>query len=141
MNIERIAKLSKYNSKKVKVDGIEFDSKQESRFYLYLKEKLDRKEIKSFELQPSYELTPKFIKCGKTIRAITYAPDFKVIYNDDTIELYDVKGFSTQASEIRKKLFDYRYPDIKLTWITYVKKYGGWIETDKLKKIRKENKK
>lgn len=133
--------MSKYNSKKVIVDGINFDSTQESSYYLLLKDKLANKEIKSFELQPSYELTPKFIKNGKLIRAMSYAPDFLIVHLDDSIECIDVKGFSTQASEMRKKLFDYRYPDIKLTWVSYVKKYGGWIEISELKRLRKFNKK
>lgn len=132
---------TKYNSKKIIVDGIKFDSMQESSYYLLLKDKLANKEIKSFELQPSYELTPKFMKNGKLIRAMTYAPDFLIVHLDDSLEAIDVKGFSTQASEMRKKLFDYRYPDIKLTWISYVKKYGGWIEINELKRLRKENKK
>lgn len=133
--------MSKYNSKKVIVDGISFDSSMESKYYLYLKDELANNRIKSFELQPSYELTPSFIKNGKKIRALTYAPDFKIVHLDDSIELIDVKGFASQASEIRKKLFDYRYPDIKLTWVSFVKKHGGWIEVSELKKIRKANKK
>lgn len=133
--------MSKYNSKKVIVDGINFDSKSESDYYIVLKDKLANKEIKSFELQPSYELTPKFMKNGKLIRSMSYAPDFLIVHLDDSLEAIDVKGFSTQASEMRKKLFDYRYPNIKLTWISYCKKWGGWIEISELKRLRKLNKK
>lgn len=132
---------NKYNSKKVIVDDIEFDSKVESEYYLYLCKKLRNNEIKDFHTQPSYELTPKFMKNGKLIRAMSYAPDFLIVHLDDSLEAIDVKGFSTQASEMRKKLFDYRYPDIKLTWISYCKKWGGFIEYDELKRLRKLNKK
>ena len=31
--------MSKYNNKKVVVDGMEFDSKKEANYYLYLKQK------------------------------------------------------------------------------------------------------
>lgn len=131
--------MTKYNSKKVEVDGIVFDSVLESRYYLHLKERLANGEIKNFILQPSYELTPSFEKNGKKVRAITYKPDFLIRHLDDSMEAIDVKGFSTQASEMRKKMFDYRYQNIKLTWVSYVKKWGGWIEVGELKHKRKEN--
>lgn len=133
--------MSKYNSKKVIVDGIEFDSKIESQYYLFLKNRLDNKEIAAFWCQPSYEITPKFIKMGKQIRATHYTPDFLIRHLDGSLEAIDIKGFPDTASELRKKWFDYRYPEIKLTWLSYVKKYGGWIEYDELKKKRKESKK
>lgn len=132
--------MSKFNSKKVIVDGIQFDSRLESRYYEYLKERLSKGEIKKFTLQPIYEITPKFEKEGKTIRASTYTPDFLIRHLDDSMEAIDVKGFATQAGELKKKWFDYRYPNIKLTWVAYVKKYGGWIDTNDLKKVRKNAK-
>ena len=40
-------------------------------------------------------------------------------------------------------MFDYKYPDLKLTWVARSLKYSstGWIEYGELKKIRRENKK
>jgi len=132
--------MSKYNSTKIIVDGITFDSKLESAYYIYLKDRLAKNEIKGFMLQPTYELTPSYIKEGKKIRPTTYTPDFLIKYLDDSVEAIDIKGFPTQASELKKKWFGYRYPNIKLTWITYIKKYGGWIEVDELKKRKKKRK-
>lgn len=134
-------KKQKFNAKKVEYDGYIFDSKVEKDFYIHLSEQVQSGKIKSFTTQPNYLLQPKFTKYNKNYREISYTPDFKIIENDDTIKLYDVKGMATQASELRKKLFDYQYPDIELIWITYVKKYGGWIDFESLKKKRKENKK
>lgn len=134
-------KKQKFNAKKIEYDGITFDSKLECEYYKELMLKVKNGEIKSFSIQPKYILQDKFTKYGKNYREISYSPDFMIINNDDGVTLIDVKGFSTPASEIRKKMFDFQYPDIQLIWLTYVKKFGGWIETDKLKKLRKDNKK
>ncbi|HIG0358897.1 MAG: DUF1064 domain-containing protein [Clostridium sp.] len=134
---------SKYGAKKIVIDGITFDSKDEGRYYLYLKELKAKDKILNFERQPKYELQPSFKKYGKTHKAITYAPDFLIYHLDGSEELIDVKGTETQQGNMRRKMFDYKYPDLKLTWISRSLKYSstGWIEYDELKKIRRENKK
>ena len=134
-------KKQKFNAKKIEYDGITFDSKVECEYYKELMSKVMNREIKSFSIQPRYVLQDKFTKYGKNYREITYSPDFMIVNNDDSVTLVDVKGYSTPASELRKKLFDFQYPNIQLIWLTYVKKYGGWIEIDQLKKLRKDNKK
>lgn len=138
--------MSKYKNKKVEIDGIKFDSKDESLFYLYLKAEKKIGTIKDFELQPKYELIPKFTYRGEVRRAITYTPDFKVISWDNVTVAVDVKsmGTATQQGELRKKLFEYKYPDIKLMWVCRNLKHGnmdGWIEYEDLKRIYRENKK
>jgi hypothetical protein len=135
---------SKYGANQIVVDGITFDSKDEAKYYEYLKMRKAKGEILNFELQPKYTLIPTFRKNGKTNRAITYSPDFLIYHLDGSQELVDVKGFSTQQGELRKKLFDYKFPDLKLTWIARNLKHGnehGWIEYEQLQKIRRENKK
>ncbi|MFL8799010.1 MULTISPECIES: DUF1064 domain-containing protein [unclassified Clostridioides] len=135
--------MSKYNNKKIIIDGIKFDSKDESEYYLYLKERKANGEIKDFGLQQKFELQPKFKKDGKSYRAITYTVDFAIYKWNGEVVYIDVKGYSTQQGELRKKLFDYKYQDKILIWISKSKKYGvdGWIEYSELKKKRKENKK
>ncbi|AKC63196.1 Protein of uncharacterised function (DUF1064) [Clostridium sporogenes] len=134
---------SKYGAKKIVIDGITFDSKDEGKYYLYLKELKAKDKILNFERQPKYELQPSFKKYGKTHKAITYAPDFLIYHLDGSEELIDVKGTETQQGNMRRKMFDYKYPDLKLTWVARSLKYSstGWIEYDELKKIRKGNKK
>lgn len=135
---------SKYNSEKINIDGITFDSKHEAKYYEYLKSMKAKGEILNFELQPTYILMPGFTKNGKKYREMTYTPDFIIYHVDGSEELIDVKGFSTQQGEMRKKLFDYKYPDLKLTWVARSLKFGdehGWIEYSELQKKRRENKK
>lgn len=133
--------MTKYNSKKVEYKGITFDSKSELQYFQELEEKVANGEIKSFSIQPTYTLIESFEKFGKKYRAMTYTPDFLVTHNDNSIQLVDIKGFGTIASEMRKKLFDYKYRDVELIWLTYSKKYGGWVRYHDLIKLRKENKK
>ena len=119
------------------MDGITFDSKMESDYYKHLAEKLQNGEIRSFECQPVYLLQDKFKCRGKSYKAITYKADFKVVHNDGSVEVIDVKGFETTDFKIKKKMFLFKYCQTKLTLVTYVKKYGGWIELEELQRKRK----
>lgn len=132
--------MSKYNSKKTKVDEITFDSKMEAKYYIYLKEQKKNGHIKDFELQPEFILQPSFLKHGKKFLPIKYKADFKVINIDNSIEIIDVKGFTTADFNLKKKMFNYHF-DFPLKLITESKIDGGWIELDDLKKARKERKK
>lgn len=131
---------NKYNNKKVTIDGIEFDSKIEARYYEHLKELEKQGVVSEFLLQKKYLLLEGFDKNGKRIRPIHYIADFEVHYADGTIEVVDIKGFETPDFRIKKKLFEYRYP-FELKLITYSKIDGGWIELEDLKKARRERKK
>jgi len=135
--------LSKYKAEKIVFDGINFDSKDEAEYYKYLLRLKAESKIINFELQPKYTLISAFKKFTKSYAKMTYTPDYLVYHLDGSLELIDVKGFSTQQGEMRKKLFDFYYPDLKLTWMAKSIKYGvdGWIEYEKLQKIRRENKK
>ena len=105
---------SKYNNQKTMVDGIKFDSKKEAEYYCQLKLLKQAGKIKDYRLQPRYELQPAFKKNGKKYRAITYIADFAIINNDGTTEVVDIKGVETQVFKIKKKLFEYMYPDLNL---------------------------
>lgn len=138
--------ISKYNNKKVIINEIKFDSRDESLYYLLLKSQKENGLIKDFILQPKYELIPKFEYFGHKRQAMTYTPDFNVIHLDDSMTAVDVKsiGTATQQGELRRKLFEYRYPDIELIWVCRNLKHGdkeGWILYEDLKKIYRDNKK
>jgi hypothetical protein len=138
-------KAPKYRNKKATVDNVSFDSKDESIYYLYLVEQKQNGLIRDFELQPQYELVPAFVYQGRKRKAITYTPDFKIIHNDGHIDVVDVKsmGSATQQGELRRKLFEFKYPDILLRWVCRNLKHGdeyGWIDYDELKKIYAKNK-
>ena len=131
----------KYNNNRITVDQIRFDSQEESRFYELLKRMKANGEILNFELQPKYLLQPAFKYNGKTVRAITYTADFLIYHNDGTEEVVDIKGMETQQGLMRRKMFWYKYPDLKLTWLSRSIKYGdenGWIDYDALKRKRKQ---
>jgi hypothetical protein len=130
---------SKYKSKKVEVDGIKFDSKLESEYYKLLQEKVQNGEIAGFRLQPRYLLQAPFKKNGKHYRKVEYVADFEVLHLDGAIEVVDVKGYETKEFAIKRKWFERLY-DHKLTVITFKKKYGGWIELDKYKRLRRKKK-
>lgn len=55
-------KYSKYGAKKVTVDGITFDSRDESKRYKELKAMLDEGKIDNLRMQVPYELIPKQVK-------------------------------------------------------------------------------
>lgn len=127
---------AKYHNKRTTIDGITFDSKAEANYFLQLKWLQDNKQILFFRLQPSYLLQESFDKYGKKFRRIDYKADFEVHHLDGSIEVIDVKGVETEAFKIKRKLFEYKYPH-KLSLITYSEQWGGWIEADKLKKLKK----
>ena len=131
--------MTKYGNKKVVVDGIKFDSKLECDYYLKLKRDKDLGLIKDFELQPKFLLQPKFKKNNKSYRAITYTADFKVFYNDGSVEIIDIKGMKTTEFKLKEKMFEYNFPNLSLKCLSYVKKYGEWIDFDELTKIRRNN--
>lgn len=95
---------SKYHNNKPIYKGETFDSKKELEYYLLLKDRERRGEIKNLARQTVYEIQPSFKdKDGKTVRAITYKADFS--YYDLTDEQYhiiDVKGFRTEIYKLKK---------------------------------------
>ena len=139
-------KQTKYNSEKVTVDGIAFDSKDEARFYEYLKDLKTREKILNFDLQPKFVIIPSFKYQGKTEREATYTLDFKICKANGKEEYIDVKslGTATQQGQLKFKLLKSLYPELDFKWICRNKKYGnqgGWILYNELKKIYNKKKK
>jgi hypothetical protein len=130
--------LSKYNSKKVEYKGVLFDSKIECDFYQHLERNLG-KGYDHIELQPRYELIPKFDNQRKT----EYIADFALWKDNKLLEVIDVKGMPTEVAKLKAKMFRHKYPKIKLTWICEAPKYTGqeWITYEELIKARRKRKK
>jgi hypothetical protein len=135
---------SKYNAKKVVVDGIKFDSQAEANFYEHLKQAKEEGIIHKFSLQPEYELQPKFTNPrGKVIQPIKYKADFLTVNWQGEQRVIDIKGVETADFKIKKKLFEYKY-DQSLILICEAPKYLApqeWIELGELKELRKKRKK
>jgi hypothetical protein len=118
-------RTSKYNAKKVEIDGIKFDSKAEGEYYLHLKQQVTERQILGFERQKRMLLQEGFNVEGVKgkIRPIFYVVDFIITENDGTLTYVDVKGMETDVFKLKKKLFMKRYN----TALLKVKKTkGGW---------------
>lgn len=104
--------MSKYRNKETIVDNIKFDSKAEANRYIELKILAKSGHIKQLELQPKFILQEKYINNkGKTVRAITYKADFSYIEKGKLI-VEDVKGMETKEFKLKKKMFEYKFPEI-----------------------------
>lgn len=110
---------SKYHSKKVKLDGMIFDSKKEARRWLELKALEQAGEISCLDRQVKYVLIPSqrepdFLgsrggkKKGKLLeREACYIADFsyKDKYGNEVVE--DTKGLKTSDYILKRKLMLY----------------------------------
>ena len=129
------------NAEKRTYNGIVFDSILEMKYYRdVLLPKVESGEVINYVLQKPYELQPKFVHNGKTIRPIQYVADFYIAYKDGSEEVIDTKGYGDQVAILKRKIFWYHYPDVDYKWVTYVKKYGGWIDYEEYKKLKKIDK-
>ena len=92
----------KYGNHKTEVDGIKFDSKAEANRYEKLKDLEKSGIIKGLELQKPFRLCKGRWNNGKTF-SISYNEDFVYTLDGDII-VEDVKGFRTEAYQLKKKL-------------------------------------
>ena len=102
---------TKYNNKKVTVNGQVFDSKKEANRYkeLLLLEKAGA--IKDLRMQVKFTLIPaqRDEATGKVVeRECSYKADFVYSEGDKTV-VEDVKGFRTKEYVIKRKLMLWRY--------------------------------
>ena len=128
------------NAQKTVVDEHTFDSKMEALRYIELKRLKQAGIVTEIELQPSFELQKAYRKCCGGIReacgrditcpvcgqkmpmikAIVYRADFRVTYKDGHQEIEDVKGMETEIFKLKRKMFEYRYPDLTLKLVKAV---------------------
>lgn len=109
--------MTKYNNRKVTIDGHTFDSTLEANRYCQLKLLQRAGEISNLRLQVPYILQESFKKNGKTYKAISYIADFVYEEKGKTI-VEDTKGLKTETFKIKQKLFEKRYPELELKIIT-----------------------
>ncbi len=88
---------SKYNAKKVEIDGITFDSILEGKRYCELKILVKSNEISDLRRQVPYDLIINDFKI------CTYKADF-VYYKDGNLVVEDAKGVLTPEYKLKKKL-------------------------------------
>lgn len=127
--------MNKYNSKKVEVDGILFDSSIEAEYYKVLKSKEEE-----FEIHPKFVLQEKCSIDGEKIGGITYVADFRV---GNTV--IDIKGVETTDFKMKAKMFKAKYKNLKLICLAkcplkYIKySNNGFINKEVLNKLQREN--
>lgn len=127
---------SKYGNQKTVVDGHQFDSIAEAKYYEQLKWLKHANQIKGFTLQPRFLLQEAYKKNGKNVRKIEYVADFEIHNLDGSIEIVDVKGHETKEFLLKKKLFEFRY-EHTLKVVTLDDSFG-WVELDQLKKLKRK---
>jgi hypothetical protein len=102
--------MSKYGNRKIKVDGITFDSIREANRYQELKLAERAGAIKCLSRQVTYKLIPAAkTRTGKTVQGISYVADFVYLDDQGREVVEDVKGFRTDVYKIKKKLMLWLY--------------------------------
>jgi hypothetical protein len=111
-----MAKKAKHNNTICEAQGLTFHSQGERSYYFILKSREEKGEISELVLQPRFLLQEGFRKNGSTVRKIEYVADFQYRECDGTFKLVDVKnpGTITSTFELKKKILEYKYPDIEL---------------------------
>ena len=97
--MDRIRK-HKFNAVKTELDGINFDSKKEARYYTELKLRVKAGEVIFFLRQVPFDLPGK----------VKYRIDFQEFHSDGTIHFVDVKGKRTEMYIAKKKMVEALYP-------------------------------
>jgi len=129
---------SKYNARKMIINGITFDSILESKYYLHLLDEKDKGNIKDFDLNPTFQLLDNIKVGNRTLRGVRYIADFTIYDNDGGVTYVDVKGNRTPEFIIKEKMFHHFYEDKELKVITYRKRDGGWIELHEYERLRNQ---
>ena len=105
----------KYQNRKTVLDGITFDSKLEANRYAELKVLEKAGVISQIQLQPVFELIPAFTKNGKKYRATHYVADFMYYdIQEKKVKIEDTKGYETDVYKLKRKMFEYKYPDLEI---------------------------
>lgn len=102
---------TKYNNKKITVDGQIFDSKKEANRYKELRLLEKAGGIKDLRTQVKFKLIPaqRDEATGEVIeRECSYKADF-VYEEDGKTVVEDVKGFRTKEYVVKRKLMLWRY--------------------------------
>lgn len=108
--------MNKYHSRKIKINGMTFDSRKEANRYFELRILERAGEIKDLKRQVSFELIPTQRepdiigprggrKNGKLLeRSVNYVADFTYTDKSGNFIVEDTKGFRTDDYKIKRKL-------------------------------------
>ena len=90
----------KFHAKKTELDGINFGSKLEARWYSIIKDMQENGEVLFFLRQIPFHLPGNII----------YRADFMIFFTDEHVEIWEAKGFDTPEWKIKKKIVESLYP-------------------------------
>lgn len=105
---------SKYGAQKTVVNGVKYDSKKESKRGQELEymEKIGK--ISNLQRQVKFVLQDGYINNkGQKIRPICYFADFQYTDENGQKIVEDSKGFRTKEYVLKKKMFQFKYPEYK----------------------------
>lgn len=110
VDVPKTKRKSKYNARKVSVDGITFDSKAEADFYCRLKLLLRAGQIDGFCRQARFVVTEG--RNGE--KGTEYVTDFIVFYPDGSYRIIDVKGVKMDVFRLKVKCMREKYPKLNI---------------------------
>lgn len=95
--------MSKYFNKKIRVDGVWYDSKAEYARWIDLVNQQNNGEIQNLQRQVTFILAPAVVLKGRKKPALKYKADFAYTKNGIPV-VEDKKGCVTDAYMIKKHL-------------------------------------
>lgn len=108
--------MNKYHNKKTMFDGIKFDSKKESQYYLKLKMLEKAGKIKDLKIHVPFLLLNTIKYKNKTYSKVQYYADFQYLdVETGKIKIIDVKSEITKKDKVYRlkiKMLLNKYPNI-----------------------------
>ena len=101
--------MSKYNNKRVMLDGEWFDSMREAARWSELRLMERVGEIRELRRQVPFELIPQQTIKGHKVRPIRYIADFVYIDKNGSQVVEDVKGMLTQVYRLKRRMLIWLY--------------------------------
>lgn len=134
--------MSKYKNKKVVVDGYNFDSKAEARYYQKLRdsgESFSSLSAEYWEMQKSITVLPGYtLPNGRKILPIKYKADFVKYRDGEIVKVVDVKGYQDNTSKLKMKMFSYVYR-YEVVFAKYDRKTDTFEEMSCFESLRRQN--
>ena len=113
--------MTKYNAKKVTIDGITFASQLEGERYKQLKLLQQAGEIEGLSLQDEFQIARGWINpdTGEKIKSAFYVADFTYFDNREKRWIVeDTKGMETADFRLKWKLVQSQYRDYEFRKVT-----------------------
>lgn len=96
----QVNRYNKFNNVRQTYEGFSYDSKAEADYAMELDLRLKGKDIKEWDRQFKVSIDVN----GKHI--CNYYVDFRILHNDDSYELIEIKGMETTVWRLKRKLLE-----------------------------------